>query len=293
MKFGVNLPQFEAFGDARVLAQLAHDAEAAGWDAFFIWDHILFDDLWHPMVDPWVALTAMALNTQHIRIGTMVTPLARRRPWKVARETTSIDRLSGGRLTLCVGLGDPAGWEYGFFGEPTDANIRAQKLDEGLDILTGLWSGDYFSYQGQHYQLEEMRFLPTPVQSPRIPIWVGGYWPRRAPFRRAARWDGVCPGGLDRTLTPGDWRDILAYIGAHRNSGTPFDAVHGGRTPGNDRAQAADIVAQYAEAGVTWWIEDLSPYGFGLGWGDRWTPAVVEQIRERLGQGPPGMESKQ
>ena len=162
MKFGMNLPPFEQFADVRLLAELAQDAENAGWDGFFIWDHILFDDLWHPMVDPWVALTAIALKTSTIRIGTVVTPLARRRPWKLARETTSIDRLSGGRLILSVGLGDPAQWEYGFFSETEDPKTRAERLDEGLDVLTGLWSGEPFGYDGKHYQLEEMQFLPTP-----------------------------------------------------------------------------------------------------------------------------------
>lgn len=286
MKFGLNVPQFEAFGDVHTLVQMAQEAEAAGWEAFFLWDHILFDDLWHPMVDPWIALAAIAANTSRIRLGTMVTPLARRRPWKVAREAATLDHLSNGRFILGVGLGDPAQWEYGFFGEETEAKIRAEKLDEALEILAGLWSGDYFSYAGKHFQLEQMRFLPRPVQQPRIPVWVGGYWPRKRPFQRAARWDGVCPGGLKAALTPDDWRDILAFIQQHRATDAPFEAVHGGTTPGDDPDADRVKVAAYAEAGVTWWIEDLSPYGRGLGWGDKWTPEIVAQLRRRLRQGP-------
>lgn len=287
MRYGVHLPQFEHFGDVRVLARLAQQAEQAGWDGFYIWDHVLFDDLQRPMVDPWVALAAIAMSTERIRLGTMVTPLARRRPWKVARETVSLDQLSNGRLTLAVGLGDPVEWDFGFFGEATDLQVRAQRLDEGLDVLTGLWSGEPFSYQGLHYQLREMTFLPRPVQRPRIPIWVGGYWPNKAPMRRAARWDGVCPGGLKGPLTPDDWREILAYVKAHRNSDAPFDAVHFGTTPGNHPARGAEIVGHYAQAGVTWWIEIISPYDRGLDWSDEWTPEIVKRMQERIRQGPP------
>lgn len=291
MKFGVNLPNFEDFGDAAVLAKLAQEAEAAGWDGFFIWDHILFDDFWHPMVDPWVALVAIAVATKRIRIGTIVTPVPRRRPWKLVRETVSIDRLSNGRLILGVGIGDPFKWEYGFFGEETDPKIRAQQLDEGLQILEGLWSGEPFSFRGKHYQMEEMRFLPTPVQK-RIPIWVGGYWPNKPPFRRAARWDGVCPGKLDGgPLTPSDWREIQAYIDVHRTIDTPFDVVGGGVTPDANPDRAAELVREAADAGVTWWIEGASPYDFGLDWGDQWTPELVERTWTRIRQGPPTLGS--
>lgn len=287
MKFGLNVPQFEAFGEIHTLVQMAQEAEAAGWDAFFLWDHILFDDLWHPMADPWIALAAIAAGTSRMRLGTMITPLARRRPWKVAREATTLDHLSNGRFILGVGLGDPAEWEYGFFGEETDAKIRAEKLDEALDILAGLWSGDHFSYTGNYFQLEEMRFLPRPVQQPRIPIWVGGYWPRKRPFQRAAKWDGVCPGGLHASLTPNDWREILTTIRQHRTTDAPFAAVHGGITSGDNPDEDRQKVAAYAAAGVTWWIEDLSPYGRGLGWAEKWTPELVVQLRQRLQQGPP------
>jgi len=146
--YGVHTPNFGDYGDPAILAELAHEAEDSGWDGFFIWDHILFWSDCPPLTDPWVALTAIALRTVHIRIGPLVTPLPRRRPWTLARQATSVDRLSGGRLILGVGIGDPVEYEFGWFGEPTDAKVRAAMLDEGLDILAGLWSGAPFAYQG-------------------------------------------------------------------------------------------------------------------------------------------------
>ncbi len=290
MHFGISLPNFNAFGDPRIIAQMAHEAEAAGWEGFFLWDHLIFDDLSRPLANPWVALAGAAMSTRTIRLGTMLTPLARRRPWNLARETTTLDYLSGGRVTLGVGLGEPAKWEYGFFHEEMDPKVRAEKLDEGLEILTGLWSGKPFRYSGKHYQLEEMTFQPAPLQTPRIPIWVGGYWPNHRPFRRAARFDGVIPGGRDGPLSPDDWRDLLAYIRAHRDSDQPFDAVHGGITPPDDPKRAEKMIAPYAAAGVTWWIEDISPYGYGLGWDKPWSESMVKQLRERIRQGPPRVE---
>ena len=287
MRFGLTLPPFADFSDPRVLAELAHDAEAAGWDGFFIWDAIFFDPTFHPMADPWVALAAVAMNTQRLRIGTMVTPLARRRPWKLARETVSVDRISDGRLILGVGLGDPVQWDFGFFGDETDPKIRACKLDEGLDILTGLWRGEPFRYQGEQYNVKEVTFHPTPVQSPRIPIWVGGWWPNKPPLRRAARWDGVCPAKWGGTITPDEWRELLAYIQKHRTSTTPFDAVHSGATPGDDLNKAAELVRTYADAGVTWWIEPVDPWRFGWSFEVPWDPQATVLMRERVRQGPP------
>ena len=197
MHFGITLPAFADFSDPHALAELARAAETAGWDGFFIWDHIFFDPTFHPIADTWVALGAVALSTERLRIGTMITPMARRRPWKLACETVSVDQLSNGRLTLGVGLGDPVQWDFGFFDEVTDPKIRGRRLDEGLDVLTGLWSGQPFSYQGEQYNVKEVTFRPTPVQSPRIPIWVGGWWPNKPPLRRAARgMESALPSGV-------------------------------------------------------------------------------------------------
>jgi alkanesulfonate monooxygenase SsuD/methylene tetrahydromethanopterin reductase-like flavin-dependent oxidoreductase (luciferase family) len=287
MNFGISIPAFADFSDPRALAELAHDAEGAGWDGFFIWDAMFFDPTFHPMADPWVALAAVALRTQRMKIGTLITPIARRRPWKLARETVSVDRLSNGRLTLGVGLGDPVQWDFGFFEEATDARTRARRLDEGLDILTGLWTGEPFSYQGSQYSVKEVIFRPTPIQSPRIPIWVGGWWPHKAPLRRAARWDGVCPIKEGGSITPGEWRELLGYVREHRTSTRPFDVVHAGATPSDHPTQAAEVVGPYADVGVTWWIEPIDPWRFGWSFEVPWAPEATIRMRERILQGPP------
>jgi hypothetical protein len=293
MYYGVIVPNVGDYGEPRALATLARDAEAAGWDGFFVWDHLVFGP--HPIVDPWVALAAIALSTDRIRLGPLVTPLPRRRPWKLARETVSLDHLSGGRLILGVGIGGGP-WEWEHLGEVADLTARGAMLDEGLDVLTGLWSGRPFRYEGQYYQVEETVFLPRPVQSPRIPIWVAGTWPYRRPFRRAARWDGVLPKqaglGLAEMMSPTDLRESVAYTQAHRTSTAPFEVVTGGFTPGDDPLQAADIVAAYADAGLTWWLEtprwreNVNPWA--PDWNGNWSAAEpIELMRARIHQGPP------
>jgi alkanesulfonate monooxygenase SsuD/methylene tetrahydromethanopterin reductase-like flavin-dependent oxidoreductase (luciferase family) len=284
MKYGLYVPPFGDYANARVLADLAKDAESAGWDGFFTWDHLVMG--WHaPVVDPWVAYSAIALATQRIRFGPLVTPLPRRRPWKVARETVSLDHLSGGRLIFGVGIGGGDA-EFGAFSEPEQPKELGERLDEALEVLTGLWSGEPFHFNGCHYQVKEAQFLPRPVQSPRIPIWVGGFWPNRAPFRRAARWDGVFPLNLNQEefLTPQQVKDIVAYIKRFRTDEAPFDVAHSGFTSGNDAARAAEQVAPYAAAGVTWWLENVNPWRFGWDMEGSWP---VEAMRERILQGPP------
>ena len=260
MRYGIYLPNFGVETDAQVLAELAREAEASGWDGFFLWDHILYSKSQRlTMVDPWVTLTAVAMNTETIRFGTTVTPVARRRPWKLARETATLDRLSGGRLILSVGLGDPREAEFEYFGEEGDDRVRAAKLDEGLDILVGLWRGKPFQYKGEHYKVKKMVFRPKPAQSPRIPIWVGGFWPNRAPFRRAAKWDGVIPLKKGGRMTPQDLRDITTYIREHRESKEPFDVVVIGSrwTGGKSGLKGEEKVASFREHGATWWLESL------------------------------------
>src|SRR5579862_3268663 len=176
MQYAIDLPLFGPFSHPFLVADLAHEAEDAGWDGFFVWDHLNYKLASSPeplaIADPWILLAAMALRTRSIKLGPMVTPLPRRRPWKLARETVTLDHLSGGRLVLGVGLGSDDDGEYHDFGEPTDPRVHGGKLDEGLAILTRLWSGKQISYQGQHYQLAPVQFRPTPLQQPRIPIWV-------------------------------------------------------------------------------------------------------------------------
>jgi len=281
MRFGISIPNFGDYFHPRTLAALARDAEQAGWDGFFLWDHMLFwPGFREPVADPWVALAAVASSTERIRLGPLVTPIPRRRPWKLARETVTLDHLSNGRLILGVGLGFPPDAEFAFFGEEPDERVRAAKLDEGLAVLTGLWGGEPFSFDGEHFHLAEMSFLPRPVQSPRIPIWVAGMWPNHAPFRRAARWDGVAPilrdQGPENSLTPAQIAEIVAYVVVHRTTSDPFDVVLGGTTPGGDHAQGRDIVAPYADAGLTWWIEGIHSLRGSL-----------DEMQTRIRQGPP------
>ena len=250
MKFGFVMPS----GDARAAADLAKRAEQAGWDGFFVWEPV-----WG--VDAWVCLTAAAMVTEHIRLGTMITPLSRMRPWKLASETAALDNLSGGRVILSVGLGAP---DTGFaaFGEVTERKTRAELLDEGLEILTGLWKGQPFRFAGKHYQVEPTDFMPPPppLQQPRIPIWVVGAWPREKSMRRVLRYDGLLPSvigadGAAGQAGPQDVRAARAYIEEHRTLQTPFDIVVEGVTPGDDKARAQAILTPWVEAGATWWIE--------------------------------------
>lgn len=283
MKFGIYLPNFGTFGDAGVLANLAQEAEDAGWDGFFMWDHVAGWTL--PMVDPWVALAAIAVSTQRIRIGTTVTPIPRRRPWKLARETVSIDHLSGGRLTLGVGIGDEKA-EWAHLGEEPDLKKRGAMLDEALSVLLGLWSGEPFSYAGQYYQIENAQFLPKPLQQPRIPIWVGGNWPNKAPFRRAAQWDGSFPliWAEENEQELAQLDEVVRYLGKHRKQEQPLDIVIMGCTPDADSDYSVNLVEQRAELGATWWLEAITPYLAGKGYEDEWP---VDAMRERILQGPP------
>ncbi len=274
MKYGFVLPS----GDARTAADFAAAAEEAGWDGFFVWEPV-----WG--IDAWVCLTAAAMQTSRIRLGTLLTPLSRMRPWKLASETATLDNLSNGRVILSVGLGaTDTGFET--FGEVTDRQIRAELLDEGLDILTGLWRGQPFSYAGKHYQIKEATFFPPPppVQQPRIPIWVVGAWPRPKSMRRVARYDGLLPyvlgeDGKGRTTTPDDIRAMSDFMAGHRSETTPFDIVMEGRTPGDNPFEGARIVKDWADAGATWWIE--------ANWESESGEEGRRTILQRIRQGPP------
>jgi alkanesulfonate monooxygenase SsuD/methylene tetrahydromethanopterin reductase-like flavin-dependent oxidoreductase (luciferase family) len=278
LHFGILVPNFgNCCGSPREIAELAVEAENSGWDGFFIFDHILYSNNEHvPLVDPWVALAAIAMNTKRMRIGPLVTPLARRRPWKLARETVSIDHLSNGRLTFGVGLGDPADVEFTSLGENGDDRTRAAKIDEGLEVMVGLWRGELFSYLGKHYEVRNVQFLPRPFQSPRIPIWVGGRWPRREPFLRAARWDGVFPLGLARgsRLNPDEIQKVLSFIRKHRTDTSAYDLV---ATSGdNGQVDDNEMLHAYAAAGATWWMKDVR----------RWRNSR-EELGSRIREGPP------
>jgi len=266
MQYGLSLPNGGPWGDARTLAELSQLAEDSGWDGVFLDDYIVWQsDQSVPTYDPWVALAAIAMLTKRIRIGTQVTAIARRRPWKLARETVTIDHLSNGRLILGVGLGDTGesvlpDISFFHFNEVTDIKERSHMLDEGLDVLVGLWSGEPFSYNGQHYQVKEVTCLPGPIQSPRIPIWVGGGLPRKGPMRRAARWDGMCPYKHgSHFLTPDDIRILREYVQSQRGSLQGYDIVVGGSQRRANWDEEREYIRSLAEAGITWWTEYIPP----------------------------------
>ncbi|MBA2753941.1 MAG: LLM class flavin-dependent oxidoreductase [Chloroflexia bacterium] len=267
MKYGIVIPK----GDPRTVAGLAREAEDHGWDAVFTWDgmHTSFVT---EVYDPWVTMAAIAMATERVRIGAMLTPLSRRRPWKVARETATLDILSGGRLVLPVGLG--AVDSFGDVGEVTDRRGRAELLDESLAILDGLWSGEPFAFAGKHYRLGEMTFLPRPVQRPRVPIWVPGRLGSERSMARVARCDGM----ILEEVTPGVIREALAYVAEHRRTTTPFDIIAQGTVPGDDPGAATETIGPLAEAGATWWVE--SPWD---------EPNGPDEVRARIWQGPPAV----
>jgi len=281
MKYALDLPNFGAFGDARTVAEMAVLAEQAGWDGLFIWDHLI-RNIHTPVVDPWIALTAAAMVTERIKLGAMVTPIARRRPWKLARETATLDQLSNGRLIFGAGLGGASGseveWDY--FGEEANLKTRAKMLDEGLTILDGLWSGEPFDFMGQHYQAKTQGFLPATAQRPRIPVWIAGFWPNKPPFRRAARWDGVFPIITAEGDSQQHLADLIAYVRDHRTSDAPFDIVY--PSPPIEKAKRAEHVAPYKALGVTWWVETIDPDQFGSTWDGEWN---LEAMKAHIAAG--------
>lgn len=282
MQYGLSLPNGGAWGDPRASADLAQLAEDSGWDGVFLEDYIVWQSHQEvPTYDPWITLAAMAMQTKRMRLGTMVTPLARRRPWKLARETVSLDHLSGGRLILGVGLGDTgesvaSDISFTHFGEELHAKRRAQMLDEALELLDGLWSGQPISYDGEYYQVKQVRLLPAPVQTPRIPIWVGGGFPLEGPTQRAARWDGACL-YKHRThfLTPDDLGTLRSLVLQQRGTLQGYDIAVGGSSRGPDWEQEREYIRSLAEAGATWWIDYIPPAA-----GD------LETVRAMIRSGP-------
>lgn len=252
MRSGLFLPPFDALADPTIVARLAAEAEEAGWDGVFVWDHVRWREPVAAVADPWITLAAMATATERIRLGPMVTPLARRRPVKVARETATLDGLSGGRLTLGVGLGsDEFGSEYSMTGEEPDVRRRARRLDEALEILTAAWSGEPVDHHGEFYTVDGMRFLPRPVQRPGVPVWVAGFYGKPRPLRRAARYQGFFPVDLEH---PDQLAEIVADLAALRRMADPGPGeshdVVAALPPGDDPVP-------YGAAGATWWVVDF------------------------------------
>jgi hypothetical protein len=288
MRYSINIPNFGDFADARAVARVAAAAEQAGWHGLFIWDHVVHDKRrrrGQPFGDPWMLLTAAALATTRIRLGALVTPVARRQPEQLARQVATLDSLTGGRVIFGAGLGGPIEDEYGSFGAVTDPQVLAERLDEGLDLLTRYWSGEPVDHRGRHYEVRDVTLLPASTQRPRPPVWVGGFWPHRRPMRRAARWDGAVPLFADAThghIPPVDQvRDLVAYLGQHRTGPGPYEIVLGGATPG-DPAKARALLEPLIDAGATWWDERQLQNGDDL---YRLTPVL-----RRVDQGPPAGE---
>lgn len=269
--------------DTRTLMAQVQAAEAAGWDGFFIPDCIGIETPTFPpgpAYDPWVQLGVLATYTERIKLGTLLSAPSRRRPWKLARETVTIDHLSNGRLILGVGLG-AASDDVGFYkvGEAMDLRTRAELMDESLTILDGLWRSVRVSFHGKHFHVDEMQLLPPSVQQPRIPIWVVGALGRARSMNRTMRWDGIIPqkmvDGAPAALTPEDVQSIRAYAAERRDPSAPFDIITEGETPGDDPVRGAEMVRPLAEAGATWWIES------------RWSARDADEIMTRIMQGPP------
>jgi len=272
VRFAIYVPTAGEY-DVATLAELAREVEELGWDGLFVWDNILatFDGS-GVLADTTVALSAIALATQRIHFGPLVTPLARRRPWKVAKEMATLDVLSGGRLIFGAGYGGT--WDFAPLGELPPGRERASMLDEALDLVTAFWSGADVHHDGEHFTVDGARMVPTPVQRPRIPIWTAGYWPGTTPFRRAARWDGMAPlrkEHLFQGLSPTELAACLAYVRSHRSTDEPFDVVSFHTEP-----QPRHSVAEYEEAGATWWLESTNPA----------TESLAE-FRIRIRHGPP------
>jgi probable F420-dependent oxidoreductase len=249
VRYGICLATIGSYSDPRVAVPVAQAAEASGWDAVFVWDHLAF--VWGPpSTDPWITLAAIAGATERVLLGTAVTPVARRRPQVLANQVASLDVLSGGRVVFGAGLGGSPS-EFGKFGEPTDAKVRAAMLDEGLDVLRRLWSGEEVTHRGEHYTVDGVTLKPTPVQE-HLPIWIGGNKP--ASQRRAARWDGWLP---DSAYPPGAGaspedvsRGLTLVRGLRDGSKDNFQvAVLGERGAADPRA--------FEKAGATWWLENV------------------------------------
>ncbi len=285
MRFSINIPDFGDFADPRNVATVAAAAEETGWDGLFVWDHVLHR--YHqgrPFGDPWMLLTAAALATSRIRLGTLLTPVPRYRPQQLARQVATLDQLSGGGWSSAPGLGGPIEDEYRSFGDAASPRVLAERLDEGLELLRRFWSGESVSHQGRHYEVVDVTLLPAAVQRPGPPVWIGGFWPRRAPMRRAARRDGAVP--LFETARHGqvpdvaEVRDLVGYVRRHRTAeaGRPFEFVLGGATP-PDKAKARDVIGPLHDAGATWWDERQLQTGPDL---DRLTPVL-----RRIEAGPP------
>ena len=250
MRSGLWFPLFDELAEPATVARLAAEAEGAGWHGIFVWDQLRWREPIRDVADPWITLAAIATATEKVSLGPMVTPLARRRPAKVARETATLDRLSGGRLILGVGLGaDRFAGEFSKTGEQLDDRVRGEMLDEALEILIAAWSGEPVNHHGKHYLIDDIQFLPRPIQRPRVPVWAAAFPGNVKPLRCAARCDGLFPVNLENV---DQFAQAVATVRTLRGDNpAPFN-IAVALPPGTD-------VAPYAEAGATWWMTELEP----------------------------------
>lgn len=271
VRFALWLPIFDELADPVAVANLAAEAEEVGWDGIFVWDHVRWRAPVKAVADPWITLAAVAAATERVRIGPMVTPLARRRPTKLARETATLDLLSGGRLTLGVGIGsDRFATEFSATGEHVEDKVRAAQLDESLDILTTAWSGETVDHHGEHYTVDKMQFLPRPVQENGIPIWAAGFPGNLKPLRRAARYDGFFPVNLEHPEQLAEAVAKLTALRAEAGATKPYDIAFAPE-PGDDPKP-------YVDAGATWILTAHDPGAVS-----------VDEIRGVLRDGPPSL----
>ncbi len=258
MRFAIGVPNVAAFADPVFLVEIAAMTEQAGWDGFFVWDHLLYRPPEPTAVEPWSIVAAAAAITFRVRLGVLLTALPRRHPALMAQQVATIDLLSRGRVVFGAGLGSIPE-EYISFGEDGDPHVRARKLDEALDLVCAIWSGEPVQYHGEFYSVDAPALLPQPLQRPRPPIWLGGRWPNRAPFRRAAHYDGVMPTHAAHEhgsfMTPSQLGVIVEYVQAHRRVAQPMEVVMEGES--TDAEHLGELCGSYAEVGLTWWVEKL------------------------------------
>jgi alkanesulfonate monooxygenase SsuD/methylene tetrahydromethanopterin reductase-like flavin-dependent oxidoreductase (luciferase family) len=276
LRFAVGVPNVAGFADPGYLVGLAVQAEEARWDGFFVWDHLFYRSPDVAAVEPWSIIAAAAAVTSRIRLGVLMTAVPRRRPSLLAQQVATVDLLSGGRVVFGAGLGSMPE-EYVRFGEDGDLGVRARKLDEALEVICALWSGESVRHRGEFFTVDGAMLRPRPLQRP--PIWIAGRWPNRAPFRRAARHDGVMPTHAAHPhgsyMTPRELREIVRYVNEHRVSCGPIAVVMEGES--TSPHQLADIAPSYAGAGLTWWVEKLG-----------WWRGDLEAARRRVVAGPRG-----
>lgn len=266
MKFAAGLPNGGQGVEARNLVDLAKVAEQSGWDGVILEDYLIFQGkIGESCFDPWTLLGAMAAVTDHILLGIEVVPLARRRPWQVASQAVTVDHLSRGRLVLGFGLGFKGDINFDGFGEDLDIKQRARRLDEGLEIINGLWTSKPFSHDGEFYHIKDVQLSPAPLQQPRIPIWIGGGYPNKGPLERALRWDGACMyievGSFSKwqDWTPERMREFRTLVEQKRGKDSPFTIAIGGRQRGEDWEKDRSLIQSLSEAGADWWLEYM-PY---------------------------------